>query len=78
MRRSGAVVDGGVVMRANSPGEICEIFRQAMARGDLEAVFSVYDPEAVFAGQSGDVEKHRSMSTQSRLPVAKPMGHGSG
>ncbi len=57
-------------MRANSPSEICEIFRQAMARGDLEAVLSVYDPQAVFAGQSGDVTEGAKALQQALAPLA--------
>ncbi len=30
-----------------------------MAEGDIESVLSVYDPEAVFLNQSGDVTKRR-------------------
>jgi hypothetical protein len=35
-------------MPARSPEEICRLFQQAMAEGDLDLVMSVYDPEAAF------------------------------
>jgi ketosteroid isomerase-like protein len=39
-------------MPAYRPEEICALFREAMGRGDLEGVLSLYDPEAVFLNQS--------------------------
>ena len=35
-------------MPARSPEEICQLFKQAMAQGDIEAVLSVYDREVAF------------------------------
>jgi ketosteroid isomerase-like protein len=46
-------------MPANSPEDICRLFQQGMAAGDLDSVLSVYDPEAVFLNQSRDVTKGR-------------------
>lgn len=46
-------------MSAKSPEEICRLFQHAMAEGDLEAVLSVYDPEAVFLNQAGEITKDR-------------------
>lgn len=46
-------------MSANSPEEICRLFQQGMAEGDLDAVLSLYDPEAVFLNQAGEVTKDR-------------------
>jgi|SRR5918992_1887825 ketosteroid isomerase-like protein len=43
-------------MPAKSPEEICRLFQQYMAKGDIDAVLSVYDPEAVFLNQSGEVK----------------------
>jgi ketosteroid isomerase-like protein len=48
-------------MPAKRPEEICHLFQHAMAEGDLDAVLSVYDPEAVFLNQSRDVTKGRAM-----------------
>jgi len=44
-------------MPANSPEEICQLFKQYMAEGDLDSVLSLYDPEAVFLNRSGEVKK---------------------
>src|SRR5262245_40016944 len=46
-------------MPAMSPEDICRLFQRAMAEGDLDAALSVYDPEAVFVNQSGEVKKGR-------------------
>ena len=46
-------------MPARSREEICRLFQHAMAEGDIESVLSVYDPEAVFLNQSGEVTKGR-------------------
>jgi ketosteroid isomerase-like protein len=42
-------------MTASSPEEICRLFRQYMREGDLESVLTLYDPEAVFLNESGEV-----------------------
>ncbi len=42
-------------MLAKNPEEICKLFRSAMAEGDLDAALSLYDLEAVFVNQAGDV-----------------------
>ena len=44
-------------MLAKSPEEICRLFRQYMAEGDIDAVFSLYNPEAVFLNQSRELRK---------------------
>jgi ketosteroid isomerase-like protein len=44
-------------MPAKSPEEICHLFKQYMAEGDLDSVLSVYDPEAVFLNRSGEIKK---------------------
>ena len=46
-------------MPAKSPEEICRLFQQYMAEGDIDSVLSVYDPEAVFLNQSGEVRRVR-------------------
>ena len=46
-------------MAANTPEEICHLFKQALAQGDLEAALDVYDPEAVFLAQSGETRHGR-------------------
>jgi ketosteroid isomerase-like protein len=42
-------------MQPNSPEEICSLFQQYMAEGDLELVLSVYDRDAVFLDESREV-----------------------
>ncbi len=46
-------------MPATSPEQICHLFKQHMAEGDIEALLSIYDPEAVFLNQSGQVKQGR-------------------
>ncbi|MEW6128033.1 MAG: nuclear transport factor 2 family protein [Acidobacteriota bacterium] len=46
-------------MPAKSPEDICRLFQQYMAAGDLDAVLSLYDPEAVFLKQSGEATQGR-------------------
>jgi hypothetical protein len=35
-------------MPAKSPEEICRLFKQYMAEGDIESLLSIYDPEWSF------------------------------
>ena len=42
---------------AKSPEEICRLFQQYMAEGDIDSVLRVYDADAVFLNQSGEVKK---------------------
>jgi ketosteroid isomerase-like protein len=44
-------------MSAKSPEEICHLFKQYAAEGDLDSALSLYDPEAVFLNRSGEVKK---------------------
>jgi len=44
-------------MPARSPEEICNLFQQHMAAGDIESLLSLYDPEAVFLNQSREVKR---------------------
>jgi hypothetical protein len=44
-------------MSAKSPEEICNLFQQYMAAGDLESLRGIYDPEVVFVNQSGELKK---------------------
>jgi ketosteroid isomerase-like protein len=44
-------------MPAKSPEEICRLFKMYMAEGDIESLLSIYDSEAVFLNQSGEVKK---------------------
>jgi len=44
-------------MPAKSPEEICRLFQLYVAEGNIESLLSIYDPEAVFLAQSGEVKK---------------------
>jgi ketosteroid isomerase-like protein len=57
-------------MSAKSPEEICRLFQQYMAEGDIDSVLSVYDPEAVFLNQSGEVKKGEAGLRQELAPFA--------
>jgi ketosteroid isomerase-like protein len=57
-------------MPANSPEDICRLFQQYMAVGDLDAVLSVFDPEVVLVKQSGEVTQGRDGLRQELAPVA--------
>ena len=56
-------------MPANSPEDICRLFQQYMAAGDLDAVLSVFDPEAVLVNWSGEVKQGRDGLRQGVSPV---------
>ena len=57
-------------MPAMTPEDICRLFQQFMAKGDLDAVMSVYDPEAVFLNQSREVTKSREDLRRELAPLA--------
>lgn len=40
-------------MSASGPEEICRLFQQHMATGDLEAVLTLYDPDAASLNRAG-------------------------
>jgi ketosteroid isomerase-like protein len=57
-------------MPAKSPEEICRLFQQYMAEGDIDSVLNGYDPEAVFLNQSGEVKKGEEGLRQELPPFA--------
>jgi ketosteroid isomerase-like protein len=57
-------------MPANTPEDICHLFQHAMADGDLESVLSLYDLEAVFVNQAGEVTKGAHELKQKLAPLA--------
>lgn len=57
-------------MPAMTPADICRLFRQSMAEGDLDAVLSLYDADAVFVNQAGEVTKGRDGLGQELAPFA--------
>lgn len=56
-------------MPAMTPEDICRLFQRFMAKGDLDAVMSVYDPEAVFLNQSREVTKSREDLRRQLAPL---------
>ena len=61
-------------MTAKSPREICPFFQKAMAAGDVDAVLSLYDAQAIFVMRSGEVTKDRSELRRelTHVAAAKP------
>ena len=57
-------------MPAQSPEQICQLFQQYMAEGDIEALLSIYDPEAVFLNRSGEVKQGREGLREELAPFA--------
>jgi uncharacterized protein (TIGR02246 family) len=57
-------------MAATSPEQICHLFQQYMAEGDIEALLSIYDPEAVFLNRSGEVKQGRQGLREELAPFA--------
>jgi ketosteroid isomerase-like protein len=57
-------------MPAQSPEQICQLFQQYMAEGDIEALLSIYDPEAVFLNRSGEVKQGRQGLREELAPFA--------
>jgi ketosteroid isomerase-like protein len=57
-------------MPAKSPEEICRLFQQYMASGDLDAILGLYDPEAIFLNQSGEVKKGKAGLREVLAPLA--------
>jgi ketosteroid isomerase-like protein len=57
-------------MPANSPQEICGLFEHYMAQGDVDSLLSLYDPEAVFLNQSGEVKKGSRELRDELAPLA--------
>ncbi|MFV1991312.1 MAG: hypothetical protein ACC652_11290, partial [Acidimicrobiales bacterium] len=42
-------------MAARTPEELDSLFREAMGRGDVDAVIALYEPNAVFPCMQGEV-----------------------
>jgi ketosteroid isomerase-like protein len=57
-------------MPATSPEQICHLFKQHMAQGDLEALLSIYDPEVVFLNSSGEAKHGREGLREELAPFA--------
>ena len=51
-------------MPAKSPEEICRLFQQYMADGDIESLLTLYDSHAVFLTQSGEEKEGQGLREQ--------------
>ena len=58
-------------MPARTPQEICQLFQASIGAGELESALSVYDPEAVFVNQLGEVTKGRQGLRQELAPFPR-------
>lgn len=57
-------------MPAKSPEEICDLFQQYMAEGDIDAIMSIYDPDAVFLNRAGERKRGEEELRQELAPFA--------
>jgi ketosteroid isomerase-like protein len=57
-------------MSAKNPEEICFLFQQYMDAGDLDSVMSIYESEAVFLNQSGEVKTGKEGLREELAPLA--------
>jgi ketosteroid isomerase-like protein len=67
---SASTTEEGLGMPARNPKEICRLFQQYMAEGDIESLLSLYDAEAVFMNKSGELIKGRQGLRQELVPFA--------
>jgi hypothetical protein len=61
---------GGAAVPAKRPEEICELFKQYMAVGDIESLLGIYDSEVVFLNQSGELKRGKEEFRQELAPLA--------
>jgi uncharacterized protein (TIGR02246 family) len=57
-------------MPAKTPEEICQLFQQYMAAGDIDALLGIYDPEVVFLNRSAEPKKGRQELRQELATLA--------
>ena len=57
-------------MPARSPEEICRLFQQYMAEGDIESLLSIYDENVVFLNSSGETRRGKQELKQELAPLA--------
>jgi hypothetical protein len=55
---------------AKSPEEICRLFQRYAAEGNLEGLLNIYDAEAVFLDQSGELKQGRQGLREVLAPLA--------
>jgi ketosteroid isomerase-like protein len=58
-------------MPAKRPEEICELFKQYMAAGDIESLLNIYDPELVFLNQSRELRRGKKEFRQELAPLVE-------
>jgi ketosteroid isomerase-like protein len=51
-------------MPATTPEEICRLFKEYMVAGDIESLLTLYDAEAVFLNQSGEMKKGEALKEE--------------
>lgn len=51
-------------MPAKRPEEICRLFKQYMAEGDLDSLLSLYDPEAIYLNRSGQLKQGEALKQE--------------
>jgi ketosteroid isomerase-like protein len=64
--------EGDEQMLAKNPEEICRLFRQYMAKGDLEPLLSLYDDQVVFLNAAGEAKRGRQELREELAPFASP------
>jgi len=57
-------------MPAQSPEEICRLFQRYMREGDIDSVMTLYDREAVFLNQAGQVRRGPAELREELSPLA--------
>jgi ketosteroid isomerase-like protein len=62
-------------MGAKSPEDICNLFREQMARGDIESALSLYDSEIAFVSEGGEVRSGLDELRKELAPVAAGKPH---
>jgi len=53
-----------------SPEDVCSLFQQYMAQGDIDGVLSLYDKDAVILDKSGEVKQGEEGLRQNLEPFA--------
>lgn len=57
-------------MYAHSPVEICQLFQQFMAQGDIEPLLGLYDQQVAFVNEAGDVKCGIDALKEELAPIA--------
>lgn len=56
-------------MPANRPEDICELFKQYMAGGDIDSLLSLYDPAVVFLNQARELKRGKEEFRKELAPL---------